>query len=146
MSLAIVTTRFWGILEIQASIGLTILMGFIIIRCLAAYCAKCKVIRAQKEQRMVRMLEERELTGTTAIRTLPSRCIMMEVAPEIIFTSQTGIHKFQISHSPRFSSFRMISITNFKLIFKLQNSTYGLFQITEKFIFMIDLYDIKILK
>ena len=50
---------FWGILEILATIGLTILMGFIIFRCLAAYGTECKVIKAQKEQRMVEMLEER---------------------------------------------------------------------------------------
>ena len=50
---------FWGILEVLATIGITILIGFILFRCLAAYCAKRKVIKAEKEQRMVRLLEER---------------------------------------------------------------------------------------
>ena len=35
------------------------LFGLIIFRCLAAYYAKHKVIKAEKEQRKVKMLEER---------------------------------------------------------------------------------------
>ena len=50
---------FWGILEVLATISITILIGFTLFRCLAAYCAKCKVIKAEKEQRMVTLLEER---------------------------------------------------------------------------------------
>ena len=48
-----------GILEVLAAIGITILVGFILFKCLVAYCAKRKVIKAEKEQRMVRWLEER---------------------------------------------------------------------------------------
>ena len=43
-------SRFWGILEVLATIGITILIGFILFRFL---------IKAEKEQRMVRLLEER---------------------------------------------------------------------------------------
>ena len=52
-------TGFWGILEVLAAIGITILVGFIFFRCLMAYCARRKVIKAEKEQRMVRWLEEK---------------------------------------------------------------------------------------
>ena len=52
-------TWFLGILEDLVAIGITILVGFIFFRCLMAYCARRKVIKAEKEQRMVRWLEER---------------------------------------------------------------------------------------
>ena len=39
-------TGFWGILEVLAAIGITILVGFIFFRCLMAYCARGKVIKA----------------------------------------------------------------------------------------------------
>ena len=41
------------------AIGITILVGFFLFRCLMDYCARCKVIKAEKEQRMVRWLEEK---------------------------------------------------------------------------------------
>ena len=42
-------SRFWGILEVLATIGITILIGFILFRCLAAYCTKHNVFKAEKE-------------------------------------------------------------------------------------------------
>ena len=45
--------KFWGILEGLAAIGITILVGFILFKCLVAYCAKHKMIKTEKEQRMV---------------------------------------------------------------------------------------------
>ena len=52
-------TGFWGILKVLAAIGITILVDFILFICLMAYCARRKVIKAEKEQRMVRWLEEK---------------------------------------------------------------------------------------
>ena len=52
-------TGFWEILEVLTAIGITILVGFIFFRCLMAYCAIREVIKAEKEQRMVRWLEEK---------------------------------------------------------------------------------------
>ena len=45
------------ILEVLAAIGITILVGFVFFKCLMAYCAK--VIKAEKEQRRERWLEEK---------------------------------------------------------------------------------------
>jgi len=59
---------FWGILKVLATIGLTILLGFILFRCLSAYCAKRKHVKTEKQQRMVEMLEERVNNKNTAIK------------------------------------------------------------------------------
>ena len=40
---------FWGILEVLATIGITILIGFILFRCLAAYCEKLSRKRRSRE-------------------------------------------------------------------------------------------------
>ena len=67
---------FWGILEVIAAIGLFILIAFILFKCLSAYCAKRKHIRAEKQKKMVEMLDrswaDRErLNGkNTAIKML----------------------------------------------------------------------------
>ena len=44
-------TGFWGVLEVMAVIGISILVGFILFRCLMAYCARRRVIKAEEEQR-----------------------------------------------------------------------------------------------
>ena len=41
-------TGFWGVLEVMAVIGISILVGFILFRCLMAYCARQRVIKAKK--------------------------------------------------------------------------------------------------
>ena len=47
----------WGTLEVLIAIGLFILIAFILFKCLSAYCAKRKHIRAEKQKKMVEMLD-----------------------------------------------------------------------------------------
>ena len=58
---------FWGILEVIAAIGLVILIAFILFKCLSAYCAKRKHSKAEKQKKMVELLEERVNNKNTAI-------------------------------------------------------------------------------
>ena len=61
---------FWGILEVLDTIGLFILITFILFKCLSAYCAKHKHIRPEKQKKMVELLEERVNNKNTAIEML----------------------------------------------------------------------------
>ena len=68
---------FWGILKVLAAIGITILVSFILFKRLVAYCARRKVIKAEKEQRMVRWLEgkvNRDHSRHTVIERSEDNC------------------------------------------------------------------------
>ena len=68
----VICSGFWGILEVLIAIGLTILIGLILFKCLSAYCAKRKLVKAEKQQKMIEMLEERA-NKNTAIETQNDR-------------------------------------------------------------------------
>ena len=74
----------------MAAIGITILVGFVLLRCLMAYCARHKVIKAEKEQRMVRWLEGR-------INRDHSRHTAIEISEEICPKNHLHIPKLLIS-------------------------------------------------
>ena len=82
---------FWGVLELLAAIAIAVLLGFIFFRCVMAYCTRRQVIRAEKEQRKERWLEERMKRNKHTALQMSEECPVNHLhLPKYIKMSQIG--------------------------------------------------------